>query len=128
MSKGGDTSGKSIKPGRSSVRRLPRQFAGSVRPFAERPSSPVLAPATPGRMKALFLLPLAAFAFLAACASAAETTTLDKVTVFAGQFPTGEQPGAVLNALEVVRTPGANADINRALQTLPGIQLPDEGN
>jgi vitamin B12 transporter len=53
---------------------------------------------------------------------------LERVEVFAGQFPTGEQPGAVLDALDVVRTPGAAADINRALQTLPGIQLPDEGN
>ena len=53
---------------------------------------------------------------------------LQRVVVLAGQFPTGEQPGALLNSLEVVKTPGAAADINRALQTLPGIQLPDEGN
>src|SRR5262245_30905554 len=65
---------------------------------------------------------------LAAPAPAAEVTTLEPVTVFAGQYPTGELPGAVLNSLEVVRTPGAAADINRALQTLPGIQFPDEGN
>lgn len=65
---------------------------------------------------------------LAQEASPPEVTHLDKVTVFAGQYPTGEQPGAVLNSLEVVRTPGAAGDINRALQTLPGIQIPDEGN
>lgn len=57
-----------------------------------------------------------------------DVTSLDQVTVFAGQFPTGETPGAVLNTLEIVTTPGAHADINRALQTLPGVQLPDEGN
>lgn len=57
-----------------------------------------------------------------------EVTKLAAVTVFAGQYPTGEVPGAVLNSLEVVRTPGAAADINRALQTLPGVQIPDEGN
>jgi vitamin B12 transporter len=53
---------------------------------------------------------------------------LERVVVLAGQFPMGESPGAVLNSLEVVTTPGAAADINRALQTLPGVQLPDEGN
>ncbi len=74
-------------------------------------------------MKGALLL----FAF-ASAALAADVATLEPVTVFAGQFPTGEQPGAVLNSLEVVRTPGAAADINRALQTLPGIQFPDEGN
>jgi len=64
-------------------------------------------------------------------AAAAQTPTamrLEPVTVFAGQFPTGERPGALLNSLEVVRTPGTAADINRALQTFPGVQLPDEGN
>lgn len=66
---------------------------------------------------------------VAAQAPAADPATrLTAVTVFAGQFPTGEQPGAVLDALDIVRTPGAAADINRALQTLPGVQLPDEGN
>jgi len=53
---------------------------------------------------------------------------LDRVVVLAGRYPTGEVPGAVLNSLEIVTTPGAAADINRALQTLPGVQLPDEGN
>ena len=61
-------------------------------------------------------------------AALAPAEQLAPVTVFAGQYPTGELPGAVLTALDVVRTPGAAADINRALQTLPGVQLPDEGN
>lgn len=82
-------------------------------------------------MQARFLRFTAAIALAVGTALlsfAAETLQLDKVTVFAGVFPTGEQPGAVLNSLEVVQTPGATADINRALQTLPGIQFPDEGN
>jgi vitamin B12 transporter len=65
---------------------------------------------------------------LAQTAPTASPDQLSAVTVFAGQYPTGEQAGAVLNALEVVRTPGTAADINRALQTLPGVQLVDEGN
>jgi outer membrane cobalamin receptor len=53
---------------------------------------------------------------------------LERVVVLAGRYPTGEVPGAMLNSLEIVTTPGAAGDINRALQTLPGVQLPDEGN
>ena len=63
-----------------------------------------------------------------ALAQSEEATKLSAVTVFAGLYPTGELPGAILNSLEVVRTPGAAADINRALQTFPGVQIPDEGN
>lgn len=55
-------------------------------------------------------------------------TQLGRITVFAGQYTTVEQPGAALNSLDIVRTPGATADINRAPQTFPGVQLPDEGN
>jgi vitamin B12 transporter len=57
-----------------------------------------------------------------------DVARLDRFVVLAGQFPMGDTPGAVLGPLEIVTTPGAAADINRALQTLPGIQLPDEGN
>jgi len=64
----------------------------------------------------------------AAAAQTPTTLRLEPVTVFAGQFPTGERPGALLNSPEAVRTPGTTADINRTLQTLPGVQLPDEGN
>lgn len=80
-------------------------------------------------MKRHLLIP-AALALLpgAAPAQTGDTSQLSAITVFAGQYPTGEAPGAVLNSLEVVRTPGAGADINRALQTLPGVQIPDEGN
>ncbi len=39
----------------------------------------------------------------------------------------GNERGATLTALEVVSTPGATADIARAMQTLPGVQNVDEG-
>lgn len=57
-----------------------------------------------------------------------EVTALENVVVMAGQFPTGDQPQAVLPSSQVALTPGANADINRALQTFPGVQLVDDGN
>jgi vitamin B12 transporter len=47
--------------------------------------------------------------------------------VVAGGFRLGDQPDAVLNTLEVVQTPGAAADVYRALQTFPGLQAVDEG-
>jgi len=53
---------------------------------------------------------------------------LPEFSVLAGRFPTGSDSGAVLHLLEVVTTPGAAADINRVLQTLPGVQFVDEGN
>ena len=82
----------------------------------------------PGRFPFASTIALSALVASIAAAQTAATAKLSTVTVFAGQFPTGELPGAVLNSLEVVRTPGATADINRALQTLPGVQLADEGN
>lgn len=76
------------------------------------------------------LLFIAALALLAplAFAQSGEVIRLNRVVVLAGRLPTGERPGSVLNSLEVVMTPGAAADINRALQTLPGVQMHDEGN
>ena len=65
---------------------------------------------------------------MALAQGAEDVEHLERVVVLAGRYPTGEVPGALLNSLEVVTTPGAAGDINRALQTLPGVQLPDEGN
>jgi outer membrane cobalamin receptor len=53
---------------------------------------------------------------------------LSEFVVLAGRMPLGNSPGAMLNSVEVVSTPGAAADINRSLQTFPGVQLADEGN
>ncbi len=80
-------------------------------------------------MKRRFCLTVASAVFASVTfAQTGEIAKLSAVTVFAGQYPTGELPGSVLSSLDVVRTPGAAADINRALQTLPGVQIPDEGN
>lgn len=53
---------------------------------------------------------------------------LSAFVVMAGRMPAGASPGAILNSVEVVSTPGAAADINRSLQSFPGVQLVDEGN
>ena len=49
------------------------------------------------------------------------------ITVQAGAYKAGNERGATLTALEVVSTPGATADVARAMQTLPGVQNVDEG-
>lgn len=56
-----------------------------------------------------------------------QTAVLTPITVQAGAYTAGNQRGATLTALEVVTTPGATADIARAIQTLPGVQNVDEG-
>lgn len=52
---------------------------------------------------------------------------LAPVAVEAGQYTAGEERGATLTPLEVVTTPGTAADVNRAIQSLPGVQAGDEG-
>ncbi|HEV7596107.1 MAG TPA: TonB-dependent receptor [Gemmatimonadaceae bacterium] len=52
---------------------------------------------------------------------------LTPITVTAGAYTAGSERGAVLNAIQVASTPGATADIARAIQTLPGVQNVDEG-
>ena len=47
--------------------------------------------------------------------------------VQAGQYTASEERGATLTPLEVVTTPGTAADVNRAIQSLPGVQAGDEG-
>ncbi|MFN2564237.1 MAG: TonB-dependent receptor domain-containing protein, partial [Gemmatimonadaceae bacterium] len=56
-----------------------------------------------------------------------QPVSLAPVTVQAGRYTAGEERGATLTTLEVVTTPGAAADVNRAIQTLPGVQSVDEG-
>ncbi|MGQ0648273.1 MAG: TonB-dependent receptor [Gemmatimonadaceae bacterium] len=55
------------------------------------------------------------------------TTMLAPITVQAGAYTAGEERGATLTPLEVVTTPGTSADINRAIQLLPGVQAVDDG-
>jgi hypothetical protein len=57
----------------------------------------------------------------------AEQPTLAPVTVQAGRYVAADEPGAVLTPLEIVTIPGTAADVNRAIQTLPGVQQVDEG-
>ena len=56
-----------------------------------------------------------------------QAPVLIPITVVAGAYTAGSERGAVLNAIQVASTPGATADIARAIQTLPGVQNVDEG-
>ena len=56
-----------------------------------------------------------------------QAAALAPITVQAGAYTAGNERGSTLTALEVVNTPGATADIARAMQTLPGVQNVDEG-
>jgi hypothetical protein len=52
---------------------------------------------------------------------------LGTVTVEAGRYVAADAPGAILTPLEIVTIPGAAANVNRAIQTLPGVAQVDEG-
>jgi hypothetical protein len=52
---------------------------------------------------------------------------LAAITVQAGAYTAGAERGATLTPLEVVTTPGTAADVNRAIQLLPGVQAVDDG-
>jgi vitamin B12 transporter len=56
-----------------------------------------------------------------------QSPALVPITVTAGAYTAGSERGASLNAIQVASTPGATADIARAIQTLPGVQNVDEG-
>lgn len=51
-----------------------------------------------------------------------EQTTVEEVEISASSFTTSDKKGVTLNSLEVVTTPGAAADVFRAIQTFPGLQ------
>ena len=57
-----------------------------------------------------------------------KVVNLKGATVSASAFTTGEVEGVTLKPLEIVTTPGAAADIFRALQTFPGVTSPDGGS
>jgi hypothetical protein len=52
---------------------------------------------------------------------------LAPLTTVASRYAASDDRGATLTALDVVTTPGTNADVMRAIQTLPGVQMVDEG-
>jgi len=56
-----------------------------------------------------------------------DAQSLTAVAIQASRYVAGDEPGAVLTPLDVVTTPGTAADVNRAIQTLPGVQQVDEG-
>jgi vitamin B12 transporter len=55
------------------------------------------------------------------------TQSLAPATVVASRYAASDERGATLTTLDVVSTPGTNADVARAIQTLPGVQQVDEG-
>ena len=55
------------------------------------------------------------------------TLSLAPTTVVASRYAASDERGATLTTLDVVSTPGTNADVARAIQTLPGVQQVDEG-
>ena len=57
-----------------------------------------------------------------------KVVSLKGATVSASAFTSGEVEGVTLKPLEILTTPGAAADIFRALQTFPGVTSPDEGS
>ena len=57
-----------------------------------------------------------------------EIVEADAIVVTAGSYTAGDEAGATLTSLEVVTTPGTNADVAGAIKTLPGVQNVDEGN
>ncbi len=57
----------------------------------------------------------------------AQAAALTPFVVQAGSYTAGDDRRASLTSLQVASTPGATADVARAIQTLPGVQNVDEG-
>lgn len=51
----------------------------------------------------------------------------ETITVTAGSFRADDEPGSTLTAMDVIRTPGAAADLFWAVKSLPGVQQATEG-
>ncbi|MFA5405569.1 MAG: TonB-dependent receptor [Ignavibacteria bacterium] len=54
--------------------------------------------------------------------------TTDEITVTASSFTSGENSKVTLTPLEIMRIPGADADLYRAITTFPGSNQVDEGS
>jgi vitamin B12 transporter len=54
--------------------------------------------------------------------------TTDEITVTASSFTSGENSKVTLTPIEIVRIPGADADLYRAITTFPGSNQVDEGS
>lgn len=57
-----------------------------------------------------------------------DAVTTEEILVTASSFTSGENSKVTLTPLEIVRIPGANADLYRALTTFPGTNQVDEGS
>jgi hypothetical protein len=56
-----------------------------------------------------------------------EVVEVATITVRAGGYTAGDEPGSTLTSLDVVTTPGAQASVPLAIKTLPGVQNVDDG-
>jgi len=56
-----------------------------------------------------------------------EASRVAAMNVQASRYVAGDEAGAALTPLEIVTIPGTAADVNRAIQSLPGVQQVDEG-
>jgi hypothetical protein len=54
-------------------------------------------------------------------------TSLQEIEISASSFTSGDKKGVTLSSLEVIKTPGASADVMWAVQTFPGVQQVGEG-
>jgi len=52
-----------------------------------------------------------------------DVVKMGETVVLAGEFVAGESKVATVTSMDVVRTPGAQADVIKALQTFPGVTL-----
>ena len=52
-----------------------------------------------------------------------DAVKMGETVVLAGEFVAGESKMATVTSMDVVRTPGAQADVIKALQTFPGVTL-----
>lgn len=56
-----------------------------------------------------------------------EVVEVETITVRAGGYTAGDEPGSTLTSLDVVTTPGAQASVPLAIKALPGVQNVDDG-
>ena len=57
----------------------------------------------------------------------AKINELEPIIITASNYTSGDEKGMTLSALDVIKTPGAAADVMMAIQTYPGVQQVDEG-
>jgi hypothetical protein len=101
--------------------------AGAFRITTTRQRSYLITLRLTGYRETRKLVPDSARAFITIEAERAKERALGTVTIEAGRYVAADEPGATLSPLEIVTIPGTAANVNRAIQTLPGVQQVDEG-